>query len=171
LFVCGALLATPADAITVQSRVTDQGGFFDYLFTVVNDDPIPELLSVTIDDAPLNDPLIAASLVAPSGYIASFDPGLGLIDLLADAAGFFPAGATAGFSFSSLSGPDQAFGSFSALDLNGNLTLGTVARDLDRFVPVPSPLALLGLGIGLIAVRRLRGFHPGNSNTSINFMQ
>ncbi len=145
----GALSGT-AQALSIQASVTDQGGFFRYLVSVVNDDPIADLLTVSLLDAPLGDPLIPASLAAPIGFLASYDSGLGFVDLIADGAGAFPPGVLTGFLFDSLSAPNSAFTRFEALDLNGNLFSGSVDSNLVGQVDAPRGLALLLLGLGLL---------------------
>jgi hypothetical protein len=149
-----ALLAVsrPSAAVFVSGAVTPLGGSFHYDFSVENTGP-EDYVIVSLTDAPLADPLIDPSLAAPTGFGASYDPGLRIVDLLEDSS-FFAAGSlTSGFSFESLAGPSDAFSSFEALSLLGDSLSGEV--DL-TIIPEPAWTGLLvsfGL-LGAAAVRR-----------------
>lgn len=160
--------ASTAQALQVQSAVTDQGGFFHYDMQVLNDDPILDLIAVSITDAPLGDPLIAGSLSAPPGFVAGYDAGLGFVDFLADSAVFFPAGVTGLFSFDSSASPfatPAAFTSFQALALDGTLIDGQIDHQLVQNVAAPAPLALLIAGLGWLARRGRNGLRIGHTAT------
>jgi hypothetical protein len=143
----------------VQATAQDQGAFFSYDFTVVNDDPLADLFLVTLTDAPFADALIPGSLTAPAGFIASYDGGLGLLDFLADTAIVFPPGDTGLFSFLSTAGPTASFNAFEAHTLSSFPT-PAVTGEVDitvipgQQVPEPGALALLGLGLGLLGAGR-----------------
>lgn len=148
---CGLLtLAFDAGALQVNAVVSDNGSSFHYDVTVLNDDPIADLLVVSIEDAPLSDPLIGASLTAPAGFLASHDQGLGVIDLLADTSTFIANLTTGPFSFDSTFAPGQVFTRYSALNLNGDLFSGDVATRIAQGVPLPGSLALLVVGVGAL---------------------
>ncbi len=124
--LAGLLAAQPASAIVVvDAVVTPLGSSYRYDVSVTNQEA-EDLALVTLVDAPLGDPLISPTLLAPAGFLASYDGGLGLIDLLADS-GSFAAGATAGgFQFESTTGPDAGFAFFEALGILGTSFSGTI---------------------------------------------
>ncbi len=151
-------LSLDAQALQINALVTDNGSSFHYDVSVLNDDPIDDLLVVSLDDAPLSDPLIGSSLTAPAGFLASYDPGLGIVDLLSDTAGFV-AGLTIGpFSFDSTAGPGQAFTRYTALNLNGDVFVGNVVSRVVGAgeVPVPATLALMLGGLGMLSYSHLK---------------
>lgn len=136
------------------------GGAFHYEFSVTND-TVADLFLVTITDAPLGDPLIAATLTAPAGFLASYDSGLGLLDFIADIALFFPPGITSGFAFDSLSSPAANFGLFDAFSLadfpvpiSGQVNIVQVAPVAEPGIGTLFAIALAGL----TGVRRLNRF-------------
>ncbi|MCB1800959.1 MAG: hypothetical protein KDI82_04640 [Gammaproteobacteria bacterium] len=163
-----AALATPVHALQVTGDVIDLGGTFEYRFSVVNDDPISDLLIVTIDDAPPGEMLIADTLMAPAGFLTNYDSGLGLIDFIADSALSFPSGVTGLFTFQSASPLTQNFTSYTALDLFVNEYPGTVDAQLVQAVSLPSVIALLGLGLGIFAVRAARAGKPASPDQLLN---
>jgi hypothetical protein len=140
-----ALLPTAQAALFVTGTITPLGASFRYDLTVENTGPDDYVL-VTID-APLGDPLIGPTLTGPAGSQASYDAGLGLLDLVEDT-DFFAAGSVAGlFTFESLAGPGEAFSSFNALTPLG----GTAAGNLQlRVIPEPAG-AGIALALGLLA--------------------
>ena len=122
-------------AILVRAAVTPLVGKFRYDFEVENTGPDDHVI-VSIVDAPLADVLIPPSLTAPTGFLASYDPGLGIVDFLEDT-GLFAAGTTVGlFTFESTTGPNSGFGAFEALSVAGVLTMGSVESTV-----LPAPTA------------------------------
>jgi hypothetical protein len=164
-FIQGALIvgacvaARPASAFPiVDLLLTPQGGgVFRYDLTI--DNPGPEdLVIVSITDAPLNDPLIAPTLTAPAGFLASYDPGLGFIDAI-EATSLFAAGSlVTGFSFESAADPGVFFTAFEAYSDLGDHFAGTINRTGGNPPGVPDSAStgvLLGFGLlGLFAIRR-----------------
>lgn len=152
----GALAATTARAnLSVEAVVSPSGGGFHYEFSVVND-TLADAFLVTLTDAPLGDALISATLTAPAGFLANYDPGLGLIDFIADAAVFFPLGTTAGFAFDSLFGPAANFTTFQAFTLTGFPTPAAAGQVSFAAVPAPAGIALWLLGLaGFAALRKV----------------
>ena len=155
---------TPAHALMIQGTATADAGVFHYAVSMV-DNTLDNLTFVTFLDAPLADPSIAGSLVAPAGFQASYDSILGLLDFFADLGFSFDKPNTRPFTFDSLADPSSAFTSAQGLDdfLNPvpvdavNITLVGNGR-----VPVPGGLPLLGLGVGLLAIcRRQAPAAPG----------
>lgn len=148
-----ALLGAPAVSaqLSVDAIVEPLGGSFRYDFTVTNPGPDDYLL-VTINNAPTGDALILSTLTAPTGFLALYDGGLGLVDFLEDAS-FFAAGTSAGFfSFESLSGPDSFFDVFVSLNLNGDPFTGPVNITV---VPEAGTVAA-GAGLALLAAVAVR---------------
>lgn len=122
-----ALIGLPVAqaGFTLETRVTPVPGAFRYEITVHNDEPL-ELALVSFNDAPLNDPIIASTLSAPLGFLASYDGGLGFVDFLADSGSFLSGSDVTGFRFESLADPTLFFTQVEALDVQGNLVPGTV---------------------------------------------
>jgi hypothetical protein len=134
------------------------GGVFHYEFSVINDS-LPDLFLVSITDAPLGDPLIGASLVAPAGFLANYDPGLGFLDFIADTTPLFDIGTTSGFAFDSAFSPTDAFSLFEGQTLSGfpvpitGLVNVTVVDG--GAVPEPGILSLIAIGLaGWLGGRR-----------------
>lgn len=167
VLACGlltGLLTTSHASLLVRGTVSPTGGgAYHYAFEVVNPGP-DDFLAVSLVDAPLGDPLIAASLVAPADYLASYDAGLGIVDFL-EFTNLFGASGVAGlFAFDSLAEPGTAFGAFEALKLDplGDLYPGTVdlraagavPDGLDALTPM---LAWAGLCLAGAWVARRRG--------------
>ena len=169
-FATGVLLALSSVATTVIAAPVDVfgtasplgGGIFHWDFSVVNNS-VPDLLLVTVVDAPLGDPLIDGSLTGPPGFLTNYDGGLGFLDFIADTALFFPLGETSFFSFDSMSGPGVAFTSFEArgIDTFDNPFVGQVnGTQPPVVIPEPGQLTLLAVGLAVIvlcsAVSKLR---------------
>jgi len=150
-----SLAPWPAMAsVVVDATVTPVGGgVFHYEISVTNTE-IAELALVSIVDAPLSDPLIDPSLEAPIGFLANYDGGLGIIDLLADSGTFASGSTITGFSFDSLSSPQSSFAHFEALTVLGDSVVGDV--NFLSAVPEPTTLALLGLGLAGLATSSRR---------------
>ena len=151
---CGAALGFLAMAqvahagLIVESAVSG-GGPFHYEFSIENSGP--EEFAILSLNAPTFDPLIAASLVVPMGFLGSYDSGLGIVDFLEDTALFSVGPKLSGFGFDSAAGPVSSFFDvFTALDSNGNELTGQVAH-----IPEPTTLALIVLG-GVV-LTRVRG--------------
>ena len=139
--VLGFLAMTQAaHAGLIVESAASGGGPFHYEFSVENSGP--EEFAILSLNAPTFDPFIAASLVVPTGFLASYDSGLGIVDFLADTALFGVGPKLSGFSFNSETGPVSSFFDvFTALDSAGNELTGQVAR-----IPEPTTLALITLG-------------------------
>jgi hypothetical protein len=142
-----ALLTSPARALLVEATVDDVGGVFHYAFTVTNNDP-DDYAIVSLVDAPIGDPLIAASLTPPVGFLAIYDSGVGFVDFLEDTQ-LFASGTVVGvFAFDSVFDPSLHFQDFEALTTQGTLVSGNVVV---TSIPEPGGLALIALGLGLLA--------------------
>ncbi|MDQ2694170.1 MAG: hypothetical protein M3Z21_02105 [Pseudomonadota bacterium] len=152
----GALAAPTVRANLMVEAVVSPigGGGFHYEFAVVNA-TLADAFLVTLTDAPLDDALITATLTAPAGFLANYDPGLGLIDFIADAAGFFPLGTTAGFAFDSLFGPTANFTLFQAFTESAFPDPAAAGQVSFAAVPAPAGIALWLLGLtGFFTLRK-----------------
>jgi hypothetical protein len=148
-----ALLVAPAAeaALLVSDAVTPFGTGSHHELTVTNTGPADVVL-VSILDSPLADALIDASITAPVGYLALYDPGLGIVDFLEGTALFGAGTSVSGFSFDSGVAPGAPFfTSFEAITVAGDLLAGTV----DTRVPGPGSLAAVALGTLLLGMARL----------------
>lgn len=159
-FLSGLLLLGSASAGAgpiLQSSVTPLGGsLFHYEFSVTNN-TADDIVVVSID-APTGDATIGATLVAPPGFMAGYDPGLGSIDFLEDTDLFSVGSTISGFAFDSTFGPlNGKFENFTALTLNGDTLSGNVETTVVGSVPEPGSLALLALGFGALLFGGQRG--------------
>jgi hypothetical protein len=166
----GALILLPGAAaranhftVNLTEPVTFDGSLYSYNYAVTNDtaDSVYYVVSLTV--LPMADAIEAGSLVAPEGFQIAFDPGLGIVDLLADERAFDPGFAIPGFQFKSRYAPGTS--TFEALGLAGDdenavIASGTFVGPV--VIPEPGTLALAALPAGLFVLRlRSRGrFHP-----------
>jgi len=146
-------LAAMADP-TVDLTVTPLGGgIFQYQFSVNNSGP-QDISIVTITDAPGADPLIPLTLTAPVGFLANYDPGLGLVDFLEGTSSFQVGTTISGFGFESATSPDANFLAFEALSVNGDFFAGTVHQVTSTVPEGGRTVVLTGLAfMGLIVAR------------------
>jgi hypothetical protein len=137
--------------LLVEPTVTSPGGgVFHYEFAITNN-TLEDVAIVSLVDAPSGDPLIGGSLMTPTGFQASYDSPLGIVDFLADVA--FGIGTTeSGFAFDSTAAPGSGFlRTFEALTVNGTFLTGRV-----QGIPEPGTLTLLVRGLGVWARRRAK---------------
>jgi hypothetical protein len=152
LLILGFTVRGVAADLDLSLLYTDLGGgIFQYELTV-NNQGTEDVSIVSITDAPVGDLLITSSLTAPTGFVGSYDSGLGFIDFLEDT-DLFAAGTThGGFTFQSGFAPGAYFTSFEALTSGGDPMVGGVT-----IIPEPSGLMLFAIGLaGLIAWRGSR---------------
>jgi hypothetical protein len=153
--IAAAAVPVPVQALTVEGTRTVISGGFHYEFTVDNSAGPNEVLVVTLN-APPNDALLASTLAGPGGFQTSYDPGLGLVDYLADTISFAVGSVISGFTFDSTASPPQFFTTFTALDLEAETFTGSVA-----FKQAPDPgstlfFVCLGLfALGIVQCKRL----------------
>ena len=145
-------------SLIVSSTVTPTlGGQFNYEISIVNE--ITENVSiVSLTDAPPGDPAIVASLRGPDEFFVSYDPGLGIVDLI-EGIGVFTTNTTqSGFSFTSNFGPTNNFMAFEALTVNGNLIRGNILKTINPNAAVPEPetAILFAAGLGILAWKSKR---------------
>jgi hypothetical protein len=160
LIVALGVLLLPGTAraqITVDPTITFLGGLFHYEYAVTNNEP-EDLVLVTLEGIPL-DPGAILNLTAPTGFLASFDSGLGLVDFISDTDVFAFLTTVSGFSFDSPFSPQTI--PFSALGINGSPFAGTTRGPAGTTPVVPEPgslplLSALGLTGTLFIRRRAR---------------
>jgi len=123
--LAAGLAPASTQALSIDAVKTAIAGGYHFDFWINNDGPV-DLAIVSIINAPLNDPLIGSTLTAPADYLASYDSGLGFVDFIEGAMAFAAGTVTGGFSFDSALGPPDFFTLFEALDINGDLLVGTI---------------------------------------------
>ena len=150
LALIGSLFAAQAANAALAVNLTSTalgGGIFDYHYSIANSGP-EDLAIVSITDAALGDPMIGATLQAPSGFLASYDSSLGFVDFIGDTSVFGAGTKLGGFSFQSSMSPQGQFINFEALSITGTLISGNV--DL-TITPVPEAGTFWAAGLGLAA--------------------
>jgi hypothetical protein len=158
LLVLWLVTQTATAVPTVDMTVTPlTGGVYQYQFSISNSGP-DDLAILTITDAPLADALIPLTLVAPAGFLAKYDPGVGLtfglVDFLEDTSPFLAGTTTSGFGFQSASSPAANFKTFEALSVAGEFFGGEINRATST-VPDGGGTGLLA-GVALLAVAMAR---------------
>jgi hypothetical protein len=100
------------------------------------------------------DPTAVQNLLAPAGFNAFFDPGLGLVDFIEDTSLFTSGSIVGPFTFTS---PFTITPVFSALVLDARQSLVTMPVDVIAAAPAPEPttagFALFGM-VTFIVLRR-----------------
>ena len=152
--LCLLALAGAARAqVGVTAAVTYDGMLYHYDYSVINglpNDPNNVLAIVTVGATGVQN------LMAPTGFVANFDPGLNLLSFLEDAdpatpQTFAPGTTVTGFTFDTPT--PQLLTAFEALDAAGQPHNGQTI-----FVPEPGTLALALAAVpgGLFLIRRRR---------------
>jgi hypothetical protein len=142
-------LAT-AGTVIVNPTVTGSAGSFLYSYTITNNTPDDPFV---IDIPVPNRPSAVTNLIAPSGFKAAFDSGLGLVSFLEDSL-FFTSAPVSGFSFTSPYGPGSVL--FQATTLSSSSgNVYTISGPTMAPVPEPGYVAILAV-LALAAAPRIR---------------
>lgn len=154
--LCALVLPSTTRAqVAVTPTVTSSGGLFTYDYTITNNTRL-DLVLVTIPT--VSAPGAVRNLTAPAGFLASFDPDLGLVDFIEGTQAFTAGRTFSGFRFDSPIGP--AASQFTALNVQGNELRGATLAP----VPEPGSLALgltLAPGLILVSLRRRKLLRKG----------
>ncbi len=146
-------LAAGAQAATLVVNINYSSagpGTFLYRVSLTNNSP-NELVVVSLLNGPASDSLITPSLTAPSGFLASYDSGSGIVDLLEDSSSFSIGGTFGEFTFVSAAAPNTAFTMFEATDSIGGTISGAT-----NLVPEPTSTGLIALALLPSILRRRR---------------
>ena len=138
---CLALLAlgsTASSQVIVSPTVSSSGGIFTYSYSVTNNG----LFDLAIVNVPVTTAGNLMSLIAPTGFGISFDPGVGIVSFFEDADPLtlqtFSPGSTRGlFMFTSTLRPGAA--TFDALDIGANTFTGATLAPGGVVTP-PAPI-------------------------------
>ncbi len=137
--------------ITVNPTVSAlNGGLYHYNYTVTNGSVFDlSLVTISTIATTFSQGAAVQNLVAPTGFTATFDSGLGLLDFAENTQPFTAGTTVSGFAFDSAYAPGAS--TFEALALPEG---GSVTFDGTTLAPAPVPEAGtatgLGLGLGLL---------------------
>jgi hypothetical protein len=159
LFSAGAVHAQTS--VSISPTVTTSGALYTYSYSITNFTDT-DLAFVNLDNLPLVGGALT-NLSAPSGFLSTFDPGVGIAtfapDNTANYGEFAPGSTISGFSFSSTFGPGTV--AYDTLDLYGDPYTGTT---VGPSAAVPEASTWVSVGAGLLAltfcaVRRRQAAH------------
>lgn len=150
--VLSVLGSAPVQATpVVVATVTPVGALFHYDYEITFD-PLDEEVAILTINVLAGDAVLDATLVAPASTLASYDIGLGFLDLLPILS--FPL-SISGLEFDSPHAPGAT--TFDALTIFGNTlsgdTTGPVGADATA-VPEPATCVLVAIGLGALRARR-----------------
>jgi len=157
-FVCALVIPTLVQAgpVLVEPMVSTSNGLVHYNYSITNNSPL-DLSVVTI--SVINSPDAIQNLVAPTGFNANFDAGLGLLDFLENTQSFTTGTTVSGFQFDSPFGPNAS--SFTALALDATSGLiefsGSTSAPAASAVPEPSTFILMLTSSMLLIASRIKG--------------
>ena len=154
VLLCALALPKAADAqITLTPTITNiGGGLLRYEYSVMNTS-LFDFSIISIDV--IASPVAVQSLVAPTGFNAFFDPGLGQVDFVENTLNFAAGTTVSGFAFNSPFAPQLSTFTALRLDMNGNpVTItGTVMAPA---IPEPATFVLFGAGLAGLAAMKIR---------------
>ncbi len=147
-----AFSATSRGQITLTPTITNLGGgLLSYQYSVSNTSLFDfSAISINVIAAPG----AVQNLIAPSGFSAFFDPGLGQVDFVENTQNFGAGTTVGGFSFISPFAPQTA--SFTALRLDGSGNPITTTGSVLAPAPVPEPATVFLLAAGLAGLAALQ---------------
>ena len=145
---------------TVSAAVTLSGGLYHYNYTFTNNS-LNDLFDISIHVP--TGPGAILNLSAPTGFVAAYDSGLGLVDFLEDSSTFATGVPVSGFLFDSKVQP--GLGTIDALTLDSNGNIVTTSFRGVTATPEPGSIALFGAFItaGAFAIRKARSRKQPNS--------
>jgi len=150
-----ALSATAHAQITLTPTITNiGGGLIRYQYSVSNTSLFDfSVISINVIAAPG----AVQSLVAPTGFSAFFDPGLGQVDFVENTQSFTAGSTISGFAFNSPFAPQMS--TFTALRLDGNGNPVTITGSVlaPAVIPEPATFLLFGAGLAGLAAMKIRG--------------
>ena len=152
--LCALALSGAAHAqIMLTPTITNLGGgLVRYAYSVTNTSLFDfSAISINVIAAPG----AVQSLVAPTGFSAFFDPGLGQVDFVENTQNFTAGSTISGFAFNSPFGPQMSTFTALRLDMNGNPVTIT-GSVLAPAIPEPATFVLFGAGLVGLAAMKIR---------------
>ena len=146
---CLFLFPNSAHAQVVTPTVTTlAGGIYHYDYSIMNTGTT-DLFDVSIHVHPGANQVF--SVMAPIGFTASYDSGLGLVDFLENTNSFATGQAISGFTYDSSLAPKSSTFDANFAPTSGGITT-TSGSTLAATVPEGSSLPLLCSGLGALGV-------------------
>lgn len=153
--LCLALALPTRAQLALSSSVTaGPPGLFHYSYNVFNGTPTDYSVVTLAGLTPGFDTI--QSLSAPTGFLALFDTGLGLLSFVEDSSPFVAGTWSGAFTFDSPFSPN--WGSFEGISIAGDFSTGTTVVPGGAAVPEPSTYGVgaAALLLAFITVRKFR---------------